>query len=897
MPNWNQEIRNRLAGLELEPWREAAIIEELSQDLDECYAEKIAMGRPPVEAARLTLAELSERPLLSRELRKIENQITQEPIVLGTHRRRSMIADLWYDLRYSARMFIKNPGFALIVAATLSLGIGANTMLFSFVNALLLRPLAGVAEPERLVHVGRQYKDKSSMSDSSYPDYLDYRDQNTVMSGLALRAPAAFHFSAGREAERVDGEWISENYFDVLGVSPVLGRLITPADASNPSVAMISYGLWRRRFGSDPNIIGNSIKLDGFDYAVVGVTGPGFEGLQIGQKTGVWVPLVNLRRIDPARAGILDERRPSWLELFGRLKDGATLDQARAEFTGLNARLAPQTNSRAGVRLEPGVGLDPGVRAEARRFVYIPFAAFAVVLLIACANVAGLLLARAASRRKEIAVRLALGASRGRIVRQLMTESLTLALAGGAMGLALGVWLTGWLRNLLPEKFLFLPLDLDFGMDWRVFVFTLAVSAATGLLFGLIPALQGSTLDLTMALKETRAGGMARARLRSALIVTQVALTVTLLVAAGLCIRTLRNAQAIDLGYKLEHQLTARIELPRKSYSKEQGERFQRQLLERVQALPGVEAAGFAVTMPLNDGRWETGVVPEGKDKRMQSFQNFITPRYLETMQIPLMAGRSFSDHDDANAPQVVIINETLARNAWPNESPLGKRLTWKGGPKEEFSAEVVGVARDAKGRNLFEAGGPMFYLPLFQHYQSGTILHIRSGVEPLRLAEAVRREVSALDPGLPLYAVKPLGEHLAATLTPQRLLANLISAVGLVALLLSAAGLYGLLSYTVAQRTPEIGVRMALGAQDHDVQRLVVMDGMRLALAGLALGLVFAFGLTRLIKGLLYGVSPTDPVTFAGIALLLLGTALIACYLPARSATKVDPLVALRTE
>jgi predicted permease len=811
------------------------------------------------------------------------------------------------DLRFGFRMLLKNPGFTLIAVFTLALGIGANAAIFSFVNALLLRPLSGVTEPERLVQVGRQYADKSYLSDSSYPDYLDYREQNTVMSGLALRVPTSFHLSTGQEAERVDGELVSGNFFDVLGVRPAQGRLIAPSDeqgASASQVAVLSHRLWRRRFAGDASVIGKAIKLDGHDFTVIGVTGEGFDGTKVGAQFDVWAPLLTLRQTDPKGALILDQRGPSWLEMFGRLKPGVTVEQARAELGAIKERLKqtyPQVYARFGVGAHPDLGRDVEVRRELRRFAYAPFAAVGIVLLIACANVAGLLLARGAARQKEIGIRLSLGAGRVRIVRQLLTESLSLALLGGAAGLFIGVWLTEGLRRLLPERYLWLSFKLDFGVDWRVFGFTLVIAILTGALFGLVPALLTSKPDLVSTLKDARLRGPrgGRASLRGALVVSQVALSLVLLVAAGLCVRTLRNAHAIDTGYEIEHVLTARIDLGKQNYTQAQGQIFQQRIIERLQALPGVQAAGLAFTLPLNDTRWEDGIYPEGEDsRRVQTFQNLVSPRYLETMNIPLLLGRQFSERDDAQAPRVAIINQTLARRLWPNENPLGKRLTEKLSPDTKQTVEVIGVARDIKGRDLFEAAGPpMLYLPLLQNYQPNVVLHLRASVEPEQLTAALRREVSSLDRNLPVHSILPLDEHLSATLTPQRLLASLGASFGLLALLLAGVGLYGLLAYTVAQRTPEIGIRMAIGAQTGAVLRLVVTQGMRLALLGVGLGLVAAFGLTRLMKSMLYSVSALDPLTFVAAPLLLIGVALMACYFPARRATKVDPLISLRSE
>lgn len=804
------------------------------------------------------------------------------------------------DVRFGVRMLLKTPGFTLIAVLTLALGIGANTAIFGLVNALLLRPLGGVAEPDRLVQLGRQYVDKSYLSDSSYPDYLDYRQANTVMSGLAVISPAAFHLSARGETERVEGELVSGNYFEVLGVTAARGRLIASADDEGNGgdpVAVLSFRLWQRRFGGEAGAIGSRIKLDGHDFIVVGVASEQFEGIRIGAPRDVWVPILTLGRTDPRMAARFDQRRASWLQMFGRLKPGVTFEQARTEFGAIAARLEqayPDTNAHAGIGMEAGLGRAADVRKELRRFAYLPFAAVGIVLVIACANVAGLLLARAAGRQREIATRLALGAGRVRVIRQLLTESLTLAFAGGAAGLVIGRWLTQRLHSLLPEKYLFLSFNLDLGLDWRVFSFMLGMTTATGIVFGLAPALQASRPDLVATLKGSgifsrRGRGLG---LRGTLVVTEVALALILLVAAGLFVRTLQNAVAIDTGYESSHVLTARIDLARQNYRETRGRLFQRQLIDHLQARPDVQAAAFAVTLPLNDGRWEDSVRRDGNPTRVQTFQNVISPRYFDTMNIPLLAGRQFSEHDDDRSPKVAILNQALARIMWLDGSPLGKRLTFKG-----ETIEVIGVVRDIKGRNLFESPGPMFYLPLSQYYAPNVVLHVRTKVPPAQVIAGVRREVQTLDKDLPVYSVKALNEHVTATLTPQRLLAHLISGFGMLALLLAGIGLYGLLAHTVSERTSEIGLRMALGADKGAVVRLFVTRGMKLALLGVAIGMAAASGLTHLMRSLLFGVSPLDPLTVTMVPGVLILTALMACYVPARRAAKADPKIALRYE
>jgi macrolide transport system ATP-binding/permease protein len=813
---------------------------------------------------------------------------------LQRHRRED---EMVQDLRFGFRLLLKNPAFTCVAVLTLALGIGANTAVFSFVNALLLRPLAGVSHPDRLVQLGRQYPDKTYLSDSSYPDYLDYLAQNTTMSGLAAVAPTAFHISTRSETERVEGELVSGTFFQVLGVTAASGRLISPADdvdGADP-VAVVSFRLWQRRLGGAADVVGRRIKVDGQDVTVIGVADEQFSGIRIGTPRDVWLPIMMFRRTDPDGAARFANRRASWLEMFGRLRPGVGLEQARAEFTALAQRLErayPDTNAHAGVGVEPGLGRDVQVRRDLRRFTSLPFVTALIVLLIACANVAGLQLARAAARHKEIATRLAIGAARIRIVRQLLTESLILALAGGLAGLAIGMWLTHWLRSLLPDRYLFLSFNVDFGMDWRVFGFTLAIATATGMLFGLVPALSVSRPNLVLSLKGSRFSGERGPGLRASLVVIEVALSLILLVAGGLCVRTLLNAAAIDTGYQSKQVLTARLDLEKQNYSESRGRLFQQQLIERLEASHGVSAAAFAVTLPLNDSRWENPIRRDGDPSRIQTFQNLVSPRYFDAMSIPVLAGRQFSSQDDQQSPGVAILNQTLARMMWPGENPLGKRLTFRG-----ETIEVIGVVRDIKGRNLFEPPGPMFYLSLLQYYKPTVVLHVRSKVPPAQVAATLRREISALDGGLPVYAIKTLDEHVTATLTPQRLLAHVVTGIGVLALLLAVVGLYGLLAYTVSERAQEIGIRMALGAQRRDVMALFVIRGMKLALLGTVLGLLAASGLTGLMKGVLFGVNPLDPLTLASMTMLLIVAALMACYVPARRASGADPKIAIRCE
>jgi predicted permease len=812
---------------------------------------------------------------------------------------------LWQDLRYGARVLLKVPGFTLIAVMTLALGIGANTTIFSFVNALILRPVTGISEPERLVEIGRTSLN-NPFDTLAYPDYIDYRDQNRTLAGIAVHNSLAYHLSTGQEAERVKGALVSGNYFDVLGVRAARGRLLTPADAQSEGaqpVAVISAGLWRRRFAADPKIVGKTVNLNMHGHTIVGVAADDFAGTRIGEKVDLWVPVTLLGRAG-MNPGLLSSRGSLWLAAFGRLRPGVTMEQAGADLSGIARRLEeanPQTNSGRGVALAAELGLWPEDREQVRQLNWILLAAVGIVMLIACANVAGLLLARAGARQKEIGIRLALGAGRLRVVRQLLTESLILALCGGLLGLLIASWLNDWLQAWLPESYLGTPLSVDLGLDTRVLCYAFAVALLTGVIFGSAPALQMSKPDLVSSLKGLSAGGHrgGRVRLRSALVIVQVALSLVLLVGAGLCIRTLNNARAINFGFDTEQVLTAKIDLGRQNYSRPQAQLFYQQLLERAQALPGVQQASLALNVPLDGSNYGTSIRLEGQpadSTPSRLLYNVISPNYLETMGIPLLLGRDFSPQDNEQAPRVAIINETMARRFWPNENPVGRRFSvLMGGGYERQLVEVIGLARDAKGWSPFEPSPVQLSLPQLQSYRAGMTLHLRAIGKPEQLIAAVQGTVRELDKNLPVYEVRTLSRQLDNALTPQRLTAMLIGGFGLLAMALAAIGLYGVISYFVGQRTREIGIRLALGAQVGDVMKLVVKQGMALTLIGVSLGLIAAVAVTRLMTSLLFGVSPTDLLTYVVAAVLLVVVALLACWIPARRATKVDPMAALR--
>jgi predicted permease len=820
-----------------------------------------------------------------------------EEIVMGT---------LWQDLRYGARMLWKSPGFTGVAVVALALGIGANTTIFSMINGLLLRPLTGVETPETLVAVYTSDFSSGLYGSSSYPDYVSFRDGADAFAALAAYESAVASLTEGDEPQRLRGESVTGNYFKTLGVPASAGRTFVPEDetaASANPVVVISHNLWQRRFNSDPAIVNRTINLDGRAHTVVGVAAESFQGLHIGSLPEFWRPLQPPP--DEARA-----RGSRGLMLVGRLKEGATLAEANAQLKAIAARLAadfPDTNRGTLERPdEPRpvtvVGesrLGPRQRKTITEVTGMLMLMVGLVLLIACANVANLLLARASVRRREIAIRLALGSSRLRLVRQLLTESLCLALLGGLLGLVLTLWTSDFLPKFFPAED---AGGLDLSVDWRVLAFTLGLSALTGLVFGLAPALQASRQNLLTALKDdtgaTDVRGVGRFGLRNALVVLQVALSLILLICAGLFLRSLRAASTSDPGFNAENVLLMRMEARGVEMKREEQQLFYRRVQEQVSALPGVRSVALSYIAPISGGGMRNSVWIEGYQPRpnedTELNTNVVSPNYFKTLGIPLVQGRDFVAADTAGAPGVVIINEEFARRYFPGASPLGKRVrTDSEGPY----LEVVGVAKNAKYRSLREEPLPFFYTPLAQGGMPSMTLFVRTEGDPLAALPSVRAELKSLNKNLTLYQVNTFSAHVAAALSSDTMIAVLLGVFGVAALLLAAVGLYGVMSYVVARRTHEIGVRMALGAQTGDIIKLVLRQGMMLLLVGGVVGLAAAFALTRLMSSLLYGVSATDPLTFAGITLLLAGVALLACYLPARRATKVDPMVALRYE
>jgi predicted permease len=813
-----------------------------------------------------------------------------------------IMQELLRDMRYGIRLLLKKPAFTLIAIITLALGIGANTAIFSLVNTVLLRPLP-VAQPDQLVEVYGTLHNGADFTLQSYLNYKDYRDRNQVLSGLMAYRFAPMSLSHQGSNERVWGYLVSGNYFDVLGVPPVLGRGFLPEEDQTPDshpVVVMSYGCWQKRFAGDPGIAGKTVTLNGHTFTVVGVAAKGFIGTEVAYAPELFVPMMMEHQIE-IDTNWIESRSDDNIFVVGRLKPGVHRAQAESALRAITLQLAkehPKENEGRGVRLlTPGLFL-PSIRDSIIGFTAVLMGVVTLVLLLACVNLANLLLARATERRREIATRLALGASRARLVRQLITESVLLALVGGVFGILIAIWINHLVAGIkLPTD---VSLIFDLRLDWRVLLFALAVSVVTGIVFSILPALQSSRPDLVPALKdEASMGGFRRSRLRNALVVVQVALSLVLLIAAGLIVRGLQAAQRLRPGFNPENAVALSFDMGLQGYSEQRGREFQRQVLERARALPGVRSAAIAAYLPLSLNYNDTTIYVEGHPETPNSqlplaIPNYVTPGYFQTMEIPLR-GRDFAEEENKKESRVAIVNETFARQFFPEQDAIGKRFNYNG-PGDPFW-QVIGVIADGKYETLGEKQKPALFRPLLRDYSTSVTLVARTFVDPQTVIGALRHEVQSLDSSLPLYNVETLTEHMRVPLFPARMGATVLGSFGALALVLAAIGIYGVMSYVVAGRTREIGLRMALGARQGNVLRLIVHQGMLLAVIGLGVGLVVAFAAARLLTSLLYGVSAADPLTFVGIALLLCAVAALACYLPARRATKVDPLEALRYE
>jgi predicted permease len=819
------------------------------------------------------------------------------------------MSTLLQDLKYGLRQLLRNPGFTAVAILTLALGIGVNTGIFSLAGAVLFPRFAG-AHPSRLAAIYTSGIQRSGYSSSSYPDYVSYREHSRAFSGIAAFVRVEAAWTHGRTTELPWAEIVSNNYFNVLGVKPFKGRFFLPTEnrsAGPAPVVVVSYRFWRTHMESTPAPGGRALMLNGRLFTVAGVAPRDFEGVQLnwGHPPDFWLP-VSAEKTFLHRANLLSERQARWCLMVGRLAPGVTLAKAGSEI-----RLMAEQLERAYPEADKGrtafvLPFDQGRiwptwRQKISGTLWLLELFAGLVLLVACADVANLLLARGISRQKEIGVRLALGSGRLRIVRQMFTESLLVSLAGATVGLLLARWLVQWAMTF--RQLFTIQLDrLPAALDGRVLAFAVSLAILSALVSGLLPSLRVSRLDLNASLKQSGAQSSAAGRhqrLRRWLTVAEVTVAFIAMAGAGMLLRTLWTLDSTDLGLNPRHVLSASTEVFTRGYKTAEGVRFYSEMLRRIRALPGVRSAALALDSPLTTMHlWKPVENVDGESRNPEAWKtvegNIVSPGYFETLGIALLRGRDFKPEDDQTAPAVAIVNRTMAQTFWPNDNPVGKRLRIQGARGE---AEVVGVVADVKQHEVWKDDEPMLYQPFSQAFPHSCHLLVRTHGNPMDLLPAVRQQVSEIDPQVPIYGAETLEQVAADSMAEPRMTASLVSLFGGLVLFLAVAGIYGVIAYWVTERTHEIGVRMALGAERRDVLRMVVGQGLRLALIGVAIGIAGAFVLTRFLASLLYGVKATDPLTFIAVSFILIAVALLACYIPARRAAKVDPMVALRYE
>jgi predicted permease len=813
------------------------------------------------------------------------------------------MTSLWQDIRYSLRMIVKTPGYAVIAILTLALGIGANTTIFSWINSALLNPVPGISNPSKVVSL--TLGKPGQPFGFTYADLEAVRNGQQSFSGIAACWFVQMSVTGKAKPERVWGMVTSANYFDVLGVRPFLGRAFLPVEDETPGgapVAVISYQLWQTHFGANPDVVGQNIEINKHSYTIVGVTPAAFQGSQTGVRTEIWVPIMMEAQLD-ARGDLIHDHHNFWLLVFGRLKPGVSLAKAQAEMTLClkpEAKNYPEEHKGKDTVIAYPLWRNPwGLNSFLSTLLPMLMIIAGLVLLLACANVANLMLVRSVARRREIAIRMSLGASRWRLVRQLLVESLILSLAGGGVALLITFWTAGSLMKFMPDTDF--PLSLTIGTDRTVMFATLAIALLTGIIFGILPAVRSSGVAPITVLKEdssSASGTLRKARLAGGLVVAQISLSLLLLICAGLFIRSVRSAQQIYPGFNSHNVWIASYDLFTAGYSEGTGAEFDRQLVAKLEALPGVGSVSLSDRVPLGFGGSSTSVKPEGyvtqPNEVMETQAAVITPNYFKTMQIPIVKGRDFSPQDIKSSQRAAIVSESFAERYWPHQEALGKQLN------SDYTNEwftVVGVARDTKVRALNETSTPFVYLPLYQYYKADMIINARVAGDPLTVGKTIQDTVHELNPDLVMYNVNTLESQELFASFGQRVAGTFVGAFGLLALVLAAVGIYGVTAYTTRQRTHEIGIRMALGASKEDILRLVLGHGLRLTLIGLGFGLAASFALTRYLSGLLLGVTSHDALTFSSVAILLCAVSLFACYIPTRRAMRVDPLVALHYE
>ncbi len=807
------------------------------------------------------------------------------------------------DFRYSIRSLLKNPGLTVAAVLSLGLGIGANTTIFTWVQAVLFRPIPVAADPGTIRIAAMENREGDSRS-WSYPNYQDFRDRATLVDVVG-QDDQTLSIAVDDSAERTWGALVSGNYFQVMGLRAAAGRLFTPQDDVTPGghpVVVISHAYWQRRFSGDPAVVGKQVTINNNPMTIVGVAPGGFIGTFLGVSSAAWVPMAMQREM--MGSDRRQQRGNGWMQSIVRLKPGVSQEQAEAEAASIMAQLAqehPEINEGRRLRIVQTWEAPFGAATVLTPILAVLSILVALVLVIACANVANLLLSKAVSRRREVAVRLSLGASRMRLVRQLLTESLMLALVAGTAGVVMAYWTMDLIMTFAPP--VDMPIDLGLRMDGTTLMFAVGVSVITGVIFGLAPALQASSAETITALKEegrSGSGGRTTGRLRNALVVAQVAVCLVLLVGATLFLRSFIAAQALSPGFEADRLVTASMDMFPSGYTGERNREFQRRAIAAVDALPGIESAAFGSRLPLGFGGNNStsvavdGYVPRENEEIVINYST-IGSGYFRTMGVPIRAGREYNDTDTLESPRPVVINEAMARRYWPEGKALGGRVRF--GPN---AAEVIGIVADTKYNSINERPLPQLFLPMSRNEVSTLRLFARATGNPAPMVAEIRNAIRAIDPALPVYDARTVSEHMQVAVFAQRMAANLLGAMGALALLLAAIGLYGVMAYAVSQRTQEMGIRLALGASPSSLLNMIVSQGMKLTGIGLAIGLALAlaaFGSIGAVRTLLPGISPMDPVTFIAVPLGLALIALLATWIPGRRAGMVDPLVALRVD
>ena len=871
---------------------EQDLSDELRFHLEKLIEGNVAKGTRQKEARYAALRELGGLEQIKEECRDMRGV--------------NYIENFIQDLRYGLRQLRRSPGFTAVAVVTLALGIGANTTIFTFVSTLLLKPPAAVQEPGKLLALWNQLPHgEPRYVQQSYPDYVYYRDHNTAFAGLLAFSsdPLDVSWSTSGQTRLIEGQLVSGNFFSLLGVRPLLGRWFLPEEDQTPGrspVVVLSHSFWQRRLGSDPGVVGKVLTLNGHEFSVVGVAASDFKGIETILAPDFWAPVMMQHEIHPGD-DLLSSRKSYWIYALGRLKPGVIPSQALAELNVLAQQLAQahsDTNKGWGASLTPLTGIyDPDFRRFVAPLMILLMVLVALILLIACANAANLLLAQAVKRSREMAIRTAIGASRGRLIRQVLTEGIVLSFGAGCVGMLFAKWTAPLLMKLKPPTLSFLTIEA--ALDWRIWAFTFLVSLLTGIIFGWAPALRASKVDVVSRLRDESTTA-AKSRLRNSLVVAELAACMLLLIGAGLCVRSLQNAKSIDPGFEVSHRLAVSMDVRPLGYTESQGRALLRGMLDRVTALPGVRGASLASYLPLGFTDLGVGFVAEGYQPRQgqplpTAGLAAVGPRYFQTMGIPLLKGREFDAQDSETAHGVVVINQEMARRYWPGRDPIGRRISF--GVENQPSFEIVGIVKTGKYSNLREAPRPFMYRPMPQFYTTRATLIVEAAGDPRAMLAPVQRAIHEVDSSVPVTDAETLEQYMRVPLFTAHLTGILLSALGLLALSLATAGLYAVVAYATAQRTHEFGVRIALGADRSSVLRLVVGEGLKLTLVGITIGIGGALVLTRFLASLLYGVKSTDPLTFISVSLILTTVASLASYFPARRATKVDPMVALRHE